>query len=72
MPYLYCMATATTTQVSSMNASIVPVSFDTACGQYVVYKACGSWFFRNNATQEVKFLSNDMQEALDIACKIIS
>ena len=55
-----------------MNASIVPVSFDTACGQYVVYKACGSWFFRNNATQEVKFLSNDMQEALDIACKIIS
>lgn len=72
MPYVYCMATATTTQESSMKATCVPVSFQTPCGQYLIFQSIGSWYFRNNATNEIKFLSNDVQEALDLATKIIS
>ncbi len=48
------------------------LSFETSCGRYTIAKIAGGWYFRNNETQEQKFLSNDTQEALDIANAIIS
>jgi hypothetical protein len=65
------MATTTHKEPTTMSATKI-LSFETRCGRYTVRKIAGGWYFRNNETQEQKFLSNDTQEALDIAIAMIS
>ena len=70
-PYISHMATTTAQETTTMSATEI-LSFETSCGRYTIANLAGGWYFRNNETQEQKFLSTDTQEALDIANAMIS
>lgn len=61
------MATITDRKDETMNSAIRIISFDSDCGRYSVSLKGETWFLVHKETGELNRLSEDMEEALQIA-----